>query len=140
MLDFLVLTKRADRIAAHLPEDWHDGYPNVWLGVTVEEQSQMQRVDLLSKIPATVRFVSAEPLLEKIHFGTSRLRKLNWIITGCERAAQQHRREMNLDWVRSIRDECDSAGVKLFHKQYYSGTQLSFDGIIDGRIRQEWPR
>lgn len=62
------------------------------------------------------------------------------MITDCEKAAKGERRELNPDWVRSIRDECDKAGVALFHKQYYSGTKIVFDGRIDGDVRQSWPR
>ena len=55
-IDWLVLTKRADRIVDHLPADWGDGFPNVWLGVTVESRSHLRRVELLSRIPAAVRW------------------------------------------------------------------------------------
>lgn len=138
-LDWLILTKRPELIRDRLPRDLGDGYPNVWLGTTIEDQSQIKRLDILSKIPAAIRFVSAEPLLGPVRFGR-RIHKLDWVITGCERAAKGKRREMNDDWVRSIRDECDVAGVALFHKQYYQGTKLVFDGEIDGVARQSWPR
>jgi protein gp37 len=52
----------------HLPADWGDGFPNVWLGVTVESRPQLRRVELLSRIPAAVRWVSAEPLLQPLDF------------------------------------------------------------------------
>lgn len=137
-LDFLILTKRPELIADRLPDDWGSGYPNVWLGVTVESQKQIHRLDLLSKVPSKVRFVSAEPLLGPLRFGR-RIRKLDWVITGSERAAKRKRRTMDLGWVRGIRDECDAAGVPLFHKQYYRGTTLVFDGILDGEQRQDFP-
>lgn len=44
-----------------------------------------------------------------------------------------------LAWVRGIRDECDAAGIALFHKQYYIGNQLQYDGLLDGQVRQEFP-
>lgn len=138
-LDWLILTKRPELIRDRLPRDWGKGYPNVWLGTTVEDQSQIKRLDILAKIPAAIHFVSAEPLLGPVRFGR-RIEKLDWVITGCENAAKGKRREMNDDWVRSIRDECDVAGVALFHKQYYQGTTLVDDGLIDGVIRQGWPR
>lgn len=138
-LDWLVLTKRPELIHDRLPADWGKGYPNVWLGATVENQDYVQRIDLLTKIPAAVRFVSAEPLLGPVKFGR-RLRKIDWVITGCEKAAKAKRREMQMDWVRSIRDQCDIVGTALFHKQYYSGTQIVLDGVIDGEVRQSWPR
>lgn len=137
-LDWLILTKRPDLIRDRLPSDWEDGYRNVWLGVTVESQDYVPRVDVLAKIPATIRFISAEPLLGPVKFGR-RLHKIDWVITGCEKAAKAKRRLMDLDWVRSIRDQCDATGTALFHKQYYSGTQVVTDGLIDGEVRQSWP-
>lgn len=138
-LDWLVLSKRPELIRDRLPRDWGNGYRNAWLGVTIEDQSQIQRLDILAKIPAAIRFVSAEPLLGPIRFGR-RIEKLGWVITGCEKAAKKDRRVMSEDWVRSIRDECDKAAKALFHKQYYAGTKLVYDGRIDGEVRQSWPR
>ena len=138
-LDWLVLTKRPELIRDRLPMDWGCGYRNVWLGVTVESQEQMRRVDLLTDVQAAVRFVSAEPLLGPIEFGAERLRDLDWVITGCENAGKDKRRIMDPDWVRSIRDQCDSSGVKLFHKQYYVGNQLAYDGLVDGVKRPDIP-
>lgn len=137
-LDWLILTKRPELIADRLPSDWGRGYPNVWLGTTIEDQSQLSRLEHLAKIPAAIRFVSAEPLLGPVRFGRL-IRKIDWVITGCEKAAKGKRRELNLDWVRSIRDECGKAGVALFHKQYYTGTTIVYDGLIDGEVRQSWP-
>src|SRR5213076_3137218 len=57
-LDWLVLTKRAERIADCLPPDWGEGYPNVWLGVTAGCNDSLERVDALLTIPAAVRFIS----------------------------------------------------------------------------------
>ena len=85
-LDWLILTKRPELIRDRLPKDWGDGFPNVWLGVTVESQNYIERIDVLNNVPAAIRFVSAEPLLGPLKFGKRRLRKLNWVITGCESA------------------------------------------------------
>jgi protein gp37 len=137
-LDWLILTKRPELIRDRLPRDWGIGYRNVWLGTTIEDQTQITRLDILSKIPAAIRFVSAEPLLGPIRFGR-RINHLDWVITGCERAAKAKRRVMSDDWVRSVRDECDSAEVALYHKQYYNGSKLVFDGQVDGEVRQAWP-
>jgi protein gp37 len=138
-LDWLILTKRPELIQDRLPSDWEQGYPNVWLGVTVEDQSQINRLDLLANIPAAIRFVSAEPLLGPVHFGR-RLKSLDWVSTGCEKAAKTKRRLMDTNWVRNIRDECIANGVAIFHKQYYQGNRLIFDGLLDGEVHQEWPR
>ncbi len=137
-LDWLVLTKRPELIKEMLPADWGRGYPNVWLGVTVEEQRWLTRVDTLSRIPAALRFVSAEPLLKPLRFGR-RIKNLDGVVTGCERAANTKRRSMELGWGRDIQHECEEASIPLFHKQYYQGSKLTFDGLIDGVVRQEWP-
>ena len=63
-LDWLLLTKRPERIADSLPSDWGDGYPNVWLGATAEDQEMAdKRIPILLSVPAVVRFLSLEPLL-----------------------------------------------------------------------------
>jgi protein gp37 len=66
---YQILTKRAHRIKDHLPEDWGDGWPNVWLGVSVENQDEVWRLNELFKVPAVVRFASFEPLLGPIEVG-----------------------------------------------------------------------
>lgn len=82
-LVFQVLTKRPERIAKHLPPDWGQGYPNVWLGVSVENQDWARRLDTLLEIPAVVHWVSAEPLLGPVDF-TPWLDRLDWIVVGAE--------------------------------------------------------
>jgi protein gp37 len=62
-LRWQILTKRPERIADHLPADWGDGWPNVWLGVSIENRRFVHRADHLRAVPAAVRFISAEPLL-----------------------------------------------------------------------------
>ena len=139
-LDWLVLTKRPDRIRDCLPEDWGKGYRNVWLGVTAGCKKSLPRVETLVKIPAAVRFVSAEPLLEQIDLRPY-LPKLDWVITGCERARKGERRVMDLDWVRDIDAQCREFDVRHFFKQYYaneSGIPVE-DGILDKVKRQAWP-
>lgn len=140
-LDWLILTKRPERIRECLPSDWGNGYANVWLGTTCGCQSSMHRVELLSDIPATVRFVSAEPLLEAIDLRPY-LSRLHWVITGCEQAKRGVRRIMSLDWVRDIDRQCRESGVRMFFKQHYvNDTGVpSTDGMLDGVKRQEWPR
>lgn len=140
-LDWLILTKRPELIEDRLPDDWGDGYFNVWLGVTAGCRRSLNRIEVLRHIPATIRFVSAEPLLEELDLSRF-FPDINWVITGCERAKKGDRRLMNLDWVRQIQDQCDAAGVPHFFKQYYvndAGVPHE-DGILDGVRRQAWPR
>lgn len=140
-LDWLILTKRPERILNHLPDDWKDGYANVWLGVTAGCRNSFSRIDILKDLPAAIRFISAEPLLESLDLSPY-LHCLDWVITGCERAKKGQRRLMELDWVREIDDHCAAAGVPHFFKQYYANDAgvPKEDGILDGVGRQEWPQ
>lgn len=140
-LDWLVLTKRPELIADRLPRDWGDGYANVWMGVTVGAASSMQRIGLLKRVLAFVRFISAEPLLERLDFTPHLDGSIHWIITGCEQAAKRKRRRMEWDWVRDIDRQCRRARIAHFLKQYYvdeKGVPV-YDGMLDGRHRQAWP-
>lgn len=137
-LDWLVLTKRPQRIPRHLPADWKEGYENVWLGTTVGVEKSLARLPYLLRVPAKVHFVSVEPLIEPIDL-TPFLSRLDWVIVGCEQAHKDDRAPMNLDWVRDLRDQCDHYGVAFFFKQYYVGNQIVTDGLLDGVVRQAWP-
>jgi len=126
-IDFLLLTKRADNIAPSLPADWGVGYPNVWLGVTVENQKYAdERIPLLLQTPAAIRFLSCEPLLGEVDLldtfpalGCSQdeasLSDIHWVIAGGE--SGHNARPSHPDWFRQIRDDCNTAGVAYFHKQ-----------------------
>lgn len=140
-LDWLILTKRPELIADRLPADWGTGYDNVWLGVTAGRQSSLPRIETLAEIPAAVRFVSAEPLLESLDLRPY-LDSLDWVITGCERAKKGVRRLMDLDWVRDIDAQCSAYAVPHFFKQYYQDNKgvPREDGELDGTVRQAWPR
>lgn len=135
-LDWQLLTKRSDRIADALPADWGpDGYPNVWLGVSVENRRHgLPRVDHLRSIPAVVRFLSCEPLLEDL--GEFDLTGIDWVIVGGE-SGPGHR-PMDHEWARSIRRLCDRMGTAFFFKQ--SSSHLTERGIeLDGEIVREFP-
>ena len=72
-LDWLLLTKRPQNITKMLPADWDDGYANVWLGATTENQAEAdRRIPLLQAVPAAIRFLSVEPLLEQRHARSAR--------------------------------------------------------------------
>lgn len=114
-LDWQLLTKRPHNIASMLPSDWGDGWSNVWLGTTVENQEQVGRVRLLSEVPAAVRFLSVEPLLGSVRLGLA-IQHVRWVIVGGE--SGPHARPMRADWVRALRDEVVGAGVAFFFKQW----------------------
>lgn len=115
-LIFQILTKRPERILDHLPRDWHDGYPNVWLGVSAEDQAHYnKRYSLLAYIPARVRFISAEPLIGGINFNVSSLKGIHWVIFGGESGPGA--RECNAGWIMLGVVQCQEAGVAAFVKQ-----------------------
>jgi protein gp37 len=87
--------------------------PNVWLGVSVEDQANKYRIDLLRQTPAAVRFVSIEPLLEDI--GKLDLTGIHWIIVGGESGPGA--RPFDVEWARSIIRQCEAVGVPVFVKQ-----------------------
>lgn len=144
-LTYQILTKRPENIAARLPADWGEGYPNVWLGTSVEHQDAAdERIPFLLEIPAAIRFLSCEPLLGAIDLwqwlGGARepigdywnkdRRGIDWVICGGESGA--HFRAMNPDWARSIRDQCRAAGVAFWFKQsasFRSETGTTLDGV-----------
>lgn len=131
---FQVLTKRSERLAEIANRlDWPS---NVWMGVSVESEDYTYRIDDLSGIPAAVRFLSVEPLLGPIN--RLSLRNIDWVIVGGE--SGPHARPINPSWVRSIRNDCVSAGVPFFFKQW-GGTRKSTTGrVLDGRTWDELPR
>lgn len=121
MIDWLLLTKRARNITKFLPVDWGNGYDNVWLGVTVENQKYgLPRVDILRKIPAKVHFLSVEPLLEEVDF--ENLKGIEWVIVGGESGPGA--RKMRAEWVQSVESQCYCHGVPFFFKQW--GRQDNF--------------
>lgn len=110
---FQVLTKRADRMAEFCREI--EVAPNVWLGVSVENRKHgVPRIDVLRKVNAAVRFLSIEPLLQDV--GEIDLKGIHWVIVGGESGPKA--RPMNPQWVDSIKQQCDKAGVAFFFKQW----------------------
>lgn len=113
MHTFQILTKRAERMAEFLCS----GKPsrNVWVGVTVENRAHgLPRLDVLRRIPASIRFVSAEPLLEDL--GEIDLTGLDWVIVGGESGPKA--RPMKREWVLNIKRQCDEQCVDFFFKQW----------------------
>ena len=139
-LIYQILTKRPERITACLPHDWGDGYKNVWLGVTVENEAAKGRADILRGIPAALRFISAEPLLEPVNLN---LTGFQWVITGGESGVLDQWRPSLQSWFWRIRDQCLSKGVAFFHKQ--NGGNQMVDGVfggnrLDGATWNQFPK
>lgn len=110
---FQVLTKRAERMATYFST--RKVPPNAWLGVSVEDrQYGVPRIALLRKIKASVRFLSAEPLLEDL--GRLNLKGIHWVIVGGESGAKS--RPMRGKWAEKIQEQCETAGTAFFFKQW----------------------
>lgn len=126
---FQLLTKRAERLA-ELGCQLRFA-PNIWMGVSVENADYTWRIDLLRLVPASVRFISVEPLLGPIDHLP--LKGIHWVIVGGESG---HRaREMKPEWPRSIRDQCLDAGVPFFFKQWGGVRRKVAGRQLD---RREW--
>lgn len=114
-LDWLLLTKRPQNIAHMLPGDWGAGWPNVWLGTTVENQLEAdRRIPHLVRVPAAVHFLSCEPLLGPVKI-KEYLADIQWVIIGGESGSNF--RPMSMEWVAGLRVECRDANVPVFFKQ-----------------------
>ncbi|HNX52333.1 MAG TPA: phage Gp37/Gp68 family protein [Pontiellaceae bacterium] len=181
---FIVLTKRAERMEKYFSEQWRSAYvegmaqkiynertgedpsmwlavhfplPNVWLGVTAENQAAAdERIPHLLRTPAAVRFVSCEPLIGPVNVSlylpfTTRGRGgahretggLDWIICGGESGPGA--RPMNPEWARSLRDQAQAAGVPFFFKQWgrfaggYRELPVTHSDVLDGQQLHQWP-
>lgn len=131
---FQMLTKRPQNIRGFLPEDWGDGYPNVWLGTSVEDMNVADRVDFLRDIPAVVRFISYEPALGPLN--ALDITGLDWVIFGGESGSGF--RPMDPQWARDMRTKCEEAGIAFFYKQ--SAAFRTEKGIeLDGEIVRNFP-
>ena len=136
---FQVLTKRSDRMAK-MKLDWSE---NIWAGVTVEHSDYKHRIDDLRKVPAKVRFVSFEPLLNDI--GDLDLTGIDWVIIGgLSGASKKDIAELGLtqekfeEWVRNIIRQAKAAGCAIFYKQGF-GWIPEKEPSIDGVKYLEFP-
>jgi protein gp37 len=138
-LDFLMLTKRPQNIGRYLPDDWGDGYANVWLGTTAENQEEWdRRWPHLARVPARIRFFSCEPLLGPIEMRGAG--QLHWMITGGESGASY--RPADADWFRSLRDQCADSEVPFLFKQWEGRNQKEIKAKgreLDGVIHDGYP-
>ena len=130
---FQVLTKRADRIKAIADKvNWT---PNIWLGVTVENANNLNRISYLSNSPASVKFLSIEPLLGPLP--NIPLKNIDWAIVGGE--SGPNARPIKPEWVREIRDQCIRSNVDFFFKQWGGKNKKKSGRQLDGRTWDEMP-
>jgi len=131
--EFQVLTKRSERLrqlSRALP--WPR---NVWMGVSVEDATVMDRIEDLRSVPAAVRFLSCEPLIGPLEHLP--LERLHWVIAGGESGPGA--RPLCREWVYSLRDQCRAANVAFFFKQW-GGVRKDLTGReLDGRTYDEMP-
>ena len=130
---FQVLTKRADRLSA-LSEKipWAN---NIWMGVSVENESYTYRIDHLRDTGAAIKFLSLEPLLGPLD--NLRLDGVDWVIVGGESGPGA--RQMKSEWVISIRDQCVMAGVPFFFKQWGGVWKKKFGRTLEGETWDQIP-
>ncbi|KXG42850.1 DUF5131 family protein [Tepidibacillus decaturensis] len=131
---FQVLTKRSERLLELAPLlPWPS---NVWMGVSVEDERVIERIDHLRNTPAQVKFLSCEPLIGPLN--NLNLDNIHWIIVGGESGPGA--RPMKAEWVRSIRDQAHNQGVAFFFKQW-GGVQKHRNGrLLDDRVWNEYPQ
>jgi protein gp37 len=130
---FQILTKRADRLSKLSPLlSWTE---NIWMGVSVENQDYIDRIDFLRGTGAKIKFLSLEPLLGPLE--ALDLRGIDWVIAGGESGPGA--RPMRADWVRSIRDQCRSAGLPFFFKQWGGVRKKKAGRELEGRTWDEMP-
>ncbi len=135
---YQVLTKRSERmrdlLRSQLSAAAHE--PHIWWGVSVEDRRHgLPRVDHLRHAPAGLRMLSVEPLLEDL--GKVNLDGIGWVICGGE--SGHGARPMQVEWVRSIRDQCEGANVPFFFKQWGGVRKGKAGRILDGRTHDESP-
>lgn len=130
---FQVLTKRAERLARVAPLlSWTS---NIWMGVSVESSKYADRISHLNRIPAKTKFLSLEPLLGPLP--ELDLSHVDWAIVGGESGFGS--RPMEVEWVRSIRDQCKRTDVPFFFKQWGGVNKKKTGRSFEGRTWDEMP-
>jgi protein gp37 len=130
---YQVLTKRSERLLElNKSLDWQ---PHIWMGVSVESEKYLYRVDHLRRTGARVKFLSLEPLLGPLD-GLD-LQGIDWVIVGGESGPGA--RPVDPQWVRAIRDCCVSSAVPFFFKQWGGVIKSRTGRVLDGRTWDEMP-
>lgn len=131
---YQILTKRAERLVEISPKlNWGE---HIWQGVTVEHADYMERIDLLRKTGARVKFLSLEPLLGPMP--NLNLTGIDWVIVGGESGPGA--RPIKLDWITQIRDQCIETGVAFYFKQWGGVFKKRNGRVLEGRTWEEMPR
>jgi protein gp37 len=130
---YQILTKRSERMWSLSPFlNWP---PNVWMGVSVEDSSQLERIDHLHNSSAQVKFLSLEPLLGPLP--NLNLTGIDWVIVGGESGRRP--RPVRQEWIEDIQQQCERAKVAFFFKQW-GGTNKKLSGrTLNGRTYEQMP-
>lgn len=131
---FQILTKRPHILLKYDKDDllrWSD---NIWMGVSVENQDYIWRIEYLKQSKARIKFISFEPLLGPV---CSDLSGINWVIVGGESGPGA--RPLEAEWVRKIRDICIEKKIPFFFKQWGGKNKKKTGRILDGKIWEQFP-
>jgi protein gp37 len=132
---FQVLTKRADVLAYYDSEGWLTWSHNIWMGVTVEDNKVVNRIDLLRKTGAKVKFLSCEPLITDLP--CLNLKNIDWVIVGGESGRTP--RSIDEEWVLNIKEQCNTQSVAFYFKQW-GGTNKKKNGrLLQGKVYSAMP-
>lgn len=131
---YQILTKRSERLLEFNPQiNWTQ---NVWMGVSVEDQNYIFRIEDLRRTDARIKFLSLEPLLGPLP--QLNLAGIDWVIVGGESGPGS--RPMDETWVIDIRDQCIKAGVPFFFKQWGGVNKKRTGRLLEGRTWDELPK
>jgi protein gp37 len=131
---FQVLTKRSDILIKHSPKlNWSH---NIWMGVSVEDNRVLHRIDHLRLSGAKVKFLSCEPLIGPLH--NMNLDNIDWVIVGGESGPKA--RPMDPDWVLDILDQCQAGNVKFFFKQWGGVNKKKTGRILLNKTWNDMPK
>lgn len=114
-LHFIFLTKRIERLRDAFPDDWGDGYDNVTIGCTIENQSNADyRLDIFDKLPIKHRNIICQPMLERMDI-SAHLKDVELVIAGGE--SDRNARPLDYEWALFLREQCVNAGVNFEFRQ-----------------------
>lgn len=132
---YQILTKRAEHMLEISKKvgKWPE---NVWMGVTVESKSCINRIKLLKQVKSSVRFLSCEPLLNDL--GLLNLKKINWVIVGGESGFNA--RPMRSEWATNLRDQCLASDIPYFFKQWGGISKKKSGRTLEGEEWNQMPK
>jgi len=130
---FQILTKRAERLLeVHHELKWTH---NIWMGVSIEDQRVIHRLEFLKRTNARIKFLSCEPLIGALP--NMDLSNIDWVIVGGESGHMA--RPMNVNWVLDIMEQCKIADIPFFFKQWGGARKKTTGRLLNGRTYDEMP-